>query len=646
MGIFSGGFGTGLATGLATSVSKSLTDAMDRREEELSKARVFWQTRQAQKQDQVDAENKRIEKAYTRLTSEMGGDAAKGLAAYQAVGGNIDDVERYIDVLNKTQEASMDYTLQDRLDFDGLSLGDYGDFTYDKGFDSIKSVVTAADVNYVEAPSLLTAIGLGQDTDRVGKSLGQQVDQLIPRSERTDAGIGAATVKGSLYEGMATADEQRRVKEAENRAIEAHNLALERGEYDMRPKDIEGMYVDARLKLENMQEGTDEYNQQERVVDELSELLRKPEEKPKNIEAMYVDALGKLQDMQKGTDEYNQQEVLVGSLLKQVRGASEGKASAPLLISGFKNMENSLAKEYGFDGNTIYYDDNMLTGQQAQSKWQELRLEAAKDYVQRNVKFDADGFPQYAPNGNIAAFLNTTPLAQQALESLVEERQSEIGKGTGTGTGEGPPKVTAMTLEQAQEEIANLDISSMTPEAKEAKKADIIFNATRGAATPAEFGAVRAQLEEIFVDTGLSVPEEPEEPKVLSEEKRLIAEQKANIKEIEEDPVKYLVNRINATGTLITEEDLSRITKVFYNRNERTNPSLYSDYGNEMAATEELNNALENPAVIEALQNAWDKLPVSEKDKEANVVAYARRGVDTGKYGTFKYSKSKMNQNQ
>lgn len=207
MGIFSGGFGSGLATGLATSVSKSLTDAMDRREEELSKARVFWQTRQAQKQDTVDAENKRIEKAYKRITNEMGGDAAKGLAAYQAIGGNIDDVERYITVLNKTQEANMDYSLQDQLDFDGLNLGDYGDFTYDKGFDSIKSVVTAADVNYVEAPSILTAIGLGQDTEKVGKSLQQQVDQLIPRSERTDAGIGAAKIKGSLYEGMSSAQE-------------------------------------------------------------------------------------------------------------------------------------------------------------------------------------------------------------------------------------------------------------------------------------------------------------------------------------------------------------------------------------------------------------------------------------------------------
>ena len=51
MGLFSGSFGTGLMTGLATSVDKSLRNAMDKRDEELSSARKFWQQRQAQKMD-------------------------------------------------------------------------------------------------------------------------------------------------------------------------------------------------------------------------------------------------------------------------------------------------------------------------------------------------------------------------------------------------------------------------------------------------------------------------------------------------------------------------------------------------------------------------------------------------------------------
>ena len=48
MGLFSGSFGTGLVTGLASSVDKSLQNAMDKRDEEMSAARKFWQTRQAQ----------------------------------------------------------------------------------------------------------------------------------------------------------------------------------------------------------------------------------------------------------------------------------------------------------------------------------------------------------------------------------------------------------------------------------------------------------------------------------------------------------------------------------------------------------------------------------------------------------------------
>lgn len=266
MGLFSGGFGAGLAEGLATSVSKQLTDAMDRREEELSKARVFWQTRQAQKQEDVDAENKRIKKAYERLTNEMGGDAAKGLAAYQAIGGNIDDVERYITVLNKTQEANMKYSLQNKLDFDGLNLGDYGDFTFDKGFDSIKAELTAPDISYTEAPSLLTAIGLGQDEAQVGKALQQQVEKLVPRSVRTDAGIGAATIKGNLYEGTATAEEWTRANEERDlKAIVARQLQeLDNLEPGTKAHD------DLKNKMENTIELINRLNQTQYTSSEAS----------------------------------------------------------------------------------------------------------------------------------------------------------------------------------------------------------------------------------------------------------------------------------------------------------------------------------------------------------------------------------------
>ena len=96
MGLFSGSFSKGLVTGLATSVDKSLRNAMDKRDEEMSAARRFWQTRQVQKLDLKEEHDRRATKALDRLIREADGDVALGLAAYQAAGNNPDDVEKYL----------------------------------------------------------------------------------------------------------------------------------------------------------------------------------------------------------------------------------------------------------------------------------------------------------------------------------------------------------------------------------------------------------------------------------------------------------------------------------------------------------------------------------------------------------------------
>ena len=79
MGLFSGSFSKGLVTGLATSVDKSLRNAMDKRDEEMSAARRFWQTRQVQKLDLKEEHDRRATKALDRLIREANGDVALGL---------------------------------------------------------------------------------------------------------------------------------------------------------------------------------------------------------------------------------------------------------------------------------------------------------------------------------------------------------------------------------------------------------------------------------------------------------------------------------------------------------------------------------------------------------------------------------------
>jgi len=581
MGIFSGGFGSGLATGLATSVSKSLTDAMDRREEELSKARVFWQTRQAQKQDQVDAENKRIEKAYTRITNEMGGDAAKGLAAYQAIGGNIDDVEGYLSELTLTQKANMDYSLQDKLDFDKLNLGDYGDFTFDKGFDSIKSELTAPDINYVEAPSLLTAIGLGQDTERVGKTLQQQVEQLVPTSERTDAGIGAATIKGNLYEGTYTA---RQAKLAEYADTFQKNI------------------IRIESELAELEKGTPEH-------------AKKQEE----LKRAY-DSVGMYNAFSSKVD--------------------KDKATVVNLGNAFNNLLRQTDEEISYkDGTATYngktYDkaplevDGIVTRESGEMLRNSKRLEAAKKFIKLNIELDDKGDVLHSPDDDYGTFLKQNPLAGEALALVQEEIRQANQQAAGTGT----EPVIENIEEYVTESLGELDIPNMTSDEIESKKADIIFNATRSVKTPAEDAAVRAQLEEIFVAKGLSMPEEPAEPAEPAEGAVKMSDSdraKAIADEMLNEPQKFLSGLIENKGRVLTnkEEETLRyeISKLYLGANPTASQMEAGRFASEVFKTYRASDQY-----AAQLQKEYDSLTPFEKTQQHK--SYKKRGVDTWPLG-------------
>lgn len=582
MGIFSGGFGSGLATGLATSVSKSLTDAMDRREEELSKARVFWQTRQAQKQDTVDAENKRIKSAYETITREMGGDAAKGLAAYQAIGGNINDVEGYLTELKLTKATQSNYSLQDKLDFDKLNLGDYGDFTFDKGFESIKSELTAPDINYVEAPSLLTAIGLGQDTDRVGKSLQQQVEQLIPTSERTDAGIKAATVTGDLYEGTYTREKAKR---------------------DAQAKTFQENIIRITSELVELEKGTPEY-------------VKKQEE----LDLAY-----------KAVSHYN-------SLSSKV---DTNKATVANLGASFNNLLARTDAMISYDNGIATYkgetyekrpklnkETNEVELESGETLRNSLHLEAAKDYVRQNIDFDDEGNVTHTPDSVQGTFLKQNPLARKAVE-LVQE---EIRQANQPPEVTGPEPVIENIEEYVTESLGELDIPNMTSDEIESKKADIIFNATRGVKTPAEDAAVRAQLEEIFVAKGFSKAVVKEDPPVITEEIELSDSDKAKAlaDEMLNEPQKFLSGLIETKGRVLTnkeEETLrSKIRELYLEANPTASQMESARFVSEVFKTHRASDPY-----IAQLQKEFDSLTPFERGQQYK--SYKKRGVDTGYLG-------------
>ena len=194
MGLFSGGFGTGLVEGLAEGVDQSLRNAMDKRDKELSRARTFWETRQAQKMDLADAHDERAGDALDKLINEFGGDTAKGLAAYQAIGGNVDDVENYLAQVQDTRNKLGSYDITEKLNLDGIDLSQFADLSRDQAFSSIRKEVGGVNVE-MEDSGLLSKIGFGKD---LGAEVSADVNELMPARQYEDiTEFAAATLDRS-----------------------------------------------------------------------------------------------------------------------------------------------------------------------------------------------------------------------------------------------------------------------------------------------------------------------------------------------------------------------------------------------------------------------------------------------------------------
>jgi hypothetical protein len=215
MGLFSGSFGSGLITGLATGLDKSLKDAMDKRDEEVSVARKFWQTRQAQKMDLADAHDARAEKALGQFINEFGGDVAKGLAAYQAVGGDVDSAEGFLANLTDTRNKGLSYNIEDKLSTDGIDLTQFADLSKADALSSVRMEVKPVDIQ-MQDTGLLSKLGLSAgDT---GKALSDGINKLIPAREREAIeGLTGATLDRS---GMAIAKEYETTAQAQIGTLE------------------------------------------------------------------------------------------------------------------------------------------------------------------------------------------------------------------------------------------------------------------------------------------------------------------------------------------------------------------------------------------------------------------------------------------
>ena len=205
MGLFSGGFGSGLVEGLAEGVDQSLKNAMEKRDKELSSAKEFWMTRQAQKMDLADDHDARAEKALDQFISEFDGDVAKGLAAYKHFG-TVEKAEAGLAEIEATRAALPGpYNLQDHFTFKGIDLPE---ISLEQARGSIGMEIKPVSVPQMEGSGLLSKIGFGKD---LSGEVEAAVNARIPERTRTAIdGLAAAAYDRS---GTITSITQRNAME-------------------------------------------------------------------------------------------------------------------------------------------------------------------------------------------------------------------------------------------------------------------------------------------------------------------------------------------------------------------------------------------------------------------------------------------------
>lgn len=257
MGLFSEGFGSGLATGLAESVDQSLKNAMEKREKELSRARTFWETRQAQKMDLADDHDTRAGEALDQFIAEFNGDVAKGLAAYKHFK-TVDKAEAGLAEIEATRAALGKYDVNDYFTFEGIDLGQFADLSREDAFASIRAEVKPLDIQMKDT-GLLSKIGLG-DSDMGGK-VSSQINELIPARTRT----AIKGLTGAAFDRSGTITSITQKQAIESSILRGEERAFQLSGYIATGQDAFGNKLDEHDILQYQKERSQIYEDMSRI---------------------------------------------------------------------------------------------------------------------------------------------------------------------------------------------------------------------------------------------------------------------------------------------------------------------------------------------------------------------------------------------
>jgi len=390
MGLFSGSFGTGLVTGLASSIDKSLQTAMDKRDKEMSRARSFWETRQAQKMDLADAHDRRAKKALDRLIDEFDGDVASGLAAYKAIGGSVDSVEGYITELDETRKAGISYDIKQKFKFDNIDMNEFKELSREDALGSVRMEVPTLDIKMSDT-SGLSKIGLGLKD--VGKGISEKVNEMIPpRTYQAVEGLEVATFDPS---GLKTGVE-----------------------FDMKKQQFEASMKANSLDIKNQIK----YN-----IMEINKLGDGPEDEANRIKLTKEnEALFAVYDRFAAIDNRN-------------KGGLTVSGMSSLYTSRMDQLRED--NQYGTVGNvaSITVDGKTLTGTEATNKWNEIKLEEQSQYVE-GVLLDDQGNYRGSKAEDMMSFMSIPQKAFEMAQARINKRTKKPAEGDGavvTDTGDG-----------------------------------------------------------------------------------------------------------------------------------------------------------------------------------------------------------------
>lgn len=390
MGLFSGSFGTGLVTGLASSIDRSLQTAMDKRDKEMSRARSFWETRQAQKMDLADAHDRRAKKALDRLIDEFDGDVASGLAAYKAIGGSVDSVEGYITELDETRKAGITYDIKQKFKFDNIDMNEFKELSREDALGSVRMEVPTLDIKMSDT-SGLSKIGLGLKD--VGKGISDKVNEMIPpRTYQAVEGLEVATFDPS---GLKTGVE-----------------------FDMKKQQFEASMKANSLDIKNQIK----YN-----IMEINKLGDSPEDETNRIKLTKEnEALFTVYDRFAAIDNRN-------------KGGLTVSGMSSLYTSRMDQLRED--NQYGTVGNvaSITVDGQTLTGTEATNKWNEIKLEEQSKYIE-GVLLDEQGNFRGSKAEDMMSFMSIPQKAFEIAQARINKRTKKPEEGDGavvTDTGEG-----------------------------------------------------------------------------------------------------------------------------------------------------------------------------------------------------------------